>query len=199
LRGWRLPALQATRRDLTGLLAPAGRKVDLILGADAFEDAAVTIDFDAKRLEVHRGSSPGDGGGVPMILDNGIPAIAGRLGGLEVWLRIDTGASLFDSQDVYVNVPPRAWTALHAENPGLAVSTHFEGTGADGAKVTLPVVPVSGVRIGPLSLASAFLIVQPEAGYFAFPDAKGFVSNNYLEKLHRVTLDFRSGRFLAGG
>jgi hypothetical protein len=172
--------------------------VELILGTDAFEGAALTIDFDGARLEVRRGSSRGGGEGVPMILDNGIPAIAGDLGGLEVQLRIDTGASLFESKDVYVNVPPRAWSALHAENPRLAASTHFEGTGADGSKVILPVVPVSGVRIGPLSIGSAFLIVQPEAGYFATPEAKGFVSNNYLEKLHRVTFDFRSGRLLAG-
>jgi hypothetical protein len=40
---------------------------------------------------------------------------------------------------------------------------------------------------------SVFVIVQPEVGYFARPDALGFVSNSFLEKLGRVTLDCATG------
>ena len=45
-----------------------------------------------------------------------------------------------------------------------------------------------------MTLESVFVIVQPELGYFADPEAKGFASNNFLEKLGRVTLDYRARR-----
>ena len=40
--------------------------------------------------------------------------------------------------------------------------------------------------------------VAPRAGYFAGAGAKGFVSNNFLEKLGRVTLDFGNRRLVVG-
>ncbi|HEX5131500.1 MAG TPA: pepsin/retropepsin-like aspartic protease family protein [Candidatus Krumholzibacteria bacterium] len=190
----RVPVLCATRRDLSGLLAPDGRRVEMILGSDAFTGTRVTIDFAAARLEIPAGPAQAGAEGVPMTLDNGIPAIEATLGGVDVWLRIDTGASLFDTPDVYVNIPVRVWEALRARHTELAPTTHFQGTGADGQTVELPVVPVPDSTIGALRLDSVFVIVQPEAGYFAGPDAKGFVSNNYLRRLGRVTLDYASGR-----
>ena len=57
---------------------------------------------------------------------------------------------------------------------------------------------VTAARIGPLDLEHVFVIVQPEAGYFADPQAKGFVSNNFLEKLGRVTLDYGTERLRPG-
>jgi hypothetical protein len=191
-----LPPLRATRRPLAGLLAPAGRQVDMILGSDAFAAHAVTLDFTAGLLEL--APSSGGLGGVPMGLDNGIPHLAARLGAVAVELRLDTGASLFDTEDVYVNIPTRVWEALRARDPGLAPSTHFRGTGADGGSVDLKVAPVAPITIGPAALARGFVIVQPEAGYFADPRAKGFVGNNFLRKLGRVTLDYGAGRFHAG-
>ncbi|HZL98960.1 MAG TPA: retropepsin-like aspartic protease, partial [Planctomycetota bacterium] len=198
LGGLELPELEATRRDLAGLLPLGDRSVDLILGSDAFAGRAVTIDFTALRLSVSgAGPAQPDGGSVPMSLDNGIPAIGASIEGLELTLRIDTGASLFDTPDVYVNVPTRTWKALLERRPHLAPSTHFTGTGASGETIELPVVPVRGLRVGPLEREAGFIIVQPEAGYFAAPDAKGFIGNNALEKLGRVTLDYASGRFSA--
>jgi hypothetical protein len=70
--------------------------------------------------------------------------------------------------------------------------THFQGTGADGRSVELPVARIPEARIGATSFAEVYVIVQPEAGYFADAAAKGFVGNNYLEKLGRVTFDFRA-------
>jgi hypothetical protein len=194
-----LPALSATRRSLAGLLAPAGRTVGMILGSDAFSGLVVTLDFEERRLEVTRKPPDESAGGVLMILDNGIPAIEAEIGGIDVWLRIDTGATLFDTDDVYINVPERTWAALRDRHPDLAPSTHFKGTGADGETVDLPVAPVPGARVGPLSLDRVFVIVQPEAGYFADPDAKGFVSNNFLRQFGRVTLDYATGRLIGGG
>ncbi len=194
LCGRALPVLRATRRDLSGLLAPEGARVELILGSDACAGLALTLDFERGLLELAPSAAEAGETGVPLLLDQGIPAIPATLGGLETWLRLDTGASLFDAPDVYVNVPPRLWDELRARQPALAPTSQLRGTGADGAEVLLPVVPLAGAVVGPRSLERVFLIVQPAQGYFALPEAKGFVGNNFLEKLGRVTLDYGAGR-----
>ena len=194
----KLPPVQATRRSLTSLLAPPGRRVDLILGSDALARGALSIDFERGHVALEKSASPeGDVRVVPLVLDNGIPAIPASLGGIEVELRLDTGASLFDSADVYVNVPERVWAEIQARHSDLAPSSRLQGMGADGRSVELPVVAVPGVEVGPLVLDAAFIVVQPVAGYFAAPDAKGFVSNNFLEKLGRVTIDYRGQRLFS--
>ena len=192
--GIALEELRATRRDLSGLLAPPGRTVGLILGSDALARFAVTIDFAERSIELSERALRGAPKGVHMKMDNGIPMIEARIGGVETWLRIDTGASLFETPDVYVNIPGRVWDDLRDRDADLAPTTSFKGTGADGQSVDLPVAPVPKARIGPRSFDRVFVIVQPEAGYFADPKARGFVSNNYLRRLGRVTLDFPAGR-----
>jgi len=83
---------------------------------------------------------------------------------------------------------------MRAWSPELEPTSQLQGTGANGEAVPLPVAKVQGARIGPIELDSVFVIVQPEVGYFADPGAKGFVGNNFLEKLGRVTLDYGAGR-----
>ena len=197
LGGHALPELRATRRELGGLLAPEGARVDMILGSDAFAGLAVTIDFAAQTLGLAPSPEPAPDAeerGVPMRLDQGIPAIPATLGGIETWLRLDTGASLFASPDVHVNVPPLLWDELRSRHPDLVPIRHLTGAGADGSSVQLPVVPLADAVVGPRPLARVLLVVQPAQGYFARPDAKGFVGNNFLEKLGRVTLDYGGGR-----
>jgi len=190
----RFPPLRATRRDLSGLLAPPGRSVDMILGSDAVSNRAVTIDFPASRIELAARPPPDSSQGVPMILDAGIPAIEGCIGGMDIWLRIDTGASFFETPDVYINLPKRTWEGLRGAHAGIATSTHLKGTGANGVSVDLPVARIPIASVGPLELDYVFVIAQPERGYFANPDAKGFVSNNFLRQIGRVTLDYVNGR-----
>jgi Aspartyl protease len=198
-----LPSLRATRRDLSGLLSPDGRAVEMILGSDAFAGRALTIDFVERTAELGPSLLSAAPDEVGLSLDQGIPAIPARLGGIATMLRIDTGASLFETQDVYVNVPARIWSALRSLDPDLAPTTHFQGTGANGETVELPVARVGGSTpstpstpstIGAQTLDAVFVIVQPEAGYFADPSAKGFVGVNFLEKLGRVTLDYGRAR-----
>ena len=192
-----LPRLRAARRDLSGLLAPDGGAVEMILGSDAFLGRALAIDFDGRSIELGAGASSPAAVEVAMALDQGIPAIPARLGGIATTLRIDTGASLFDTQDVYVNVPARIWSALQGLDPSLAPTTHFRGTGASGETVELHVARLGASTIGAKTFDAVFVIVQPEAGYFADASAKGFVGVNFLEKLGRVTLDYRRGRMSA--
>jgi hypothetical protein len=191
-----LPTLRATRRSLAGLLSPDHRPVAMILGTDALAGMRLRLDFPRSELRLDAGGAAADG--TALGLDDGIPTLAAVLHGEPAELRIDTGASLFASDDVYVNVPAAFWARLRQRDPALAPDRHFQGTGADGSTVQLPVARVGRVRIGPGEFESAWLIVQPEAGYFAAAHAKGFVSNNFLEKLCRVTLDFGHRRFVAG-
>ena len=46
------------------------------------------------------------------------------------------------------------------------------------------------VRIGAMEVERPWVIVQPRLGYFASPDAVGFVSNNLLKKYKRVAVDY---------
>jgi hypothetical protein len=199
-----LPRLVATRRDLAGLLAADERHPEMILGSDALLGCALTLDFESNELDLVPSSRVATvqadkpvSGEVAMGLDEGIPTIPATLAGLEVTLRIDTGASLFESKDVYVNVPEGVWSLLRERDPALKPSSSLRGVGADGKAVDLPVVRVGPSRVGPLDVDRAYLIVQPKAGYFALPAARGFVGVNWLEKLGRVTLDYASGRLRA--
>ena len=189
-----LPRLRATRRDLSGLVAPSGRSVEMILGTDAFLDRVLAIDFTARTVALQREPSPGLQC-VPMRLDQGIPALPARIGGVDLELRVDTGASMFPTGDLFINLPTRAWRAIAARNGEGKPRTHFQGTGADGSTVQMPVYVLGAATIAGVDCSHAFAIVQPEAGYFASPDALGFVSNNFLALLGRVEFDFAAQRF----
>src|SRR5262245_24791602 len=138
-----LPKLRATRRDLGGLLAPPGKRVEMILGTDAFQGRVLALDFANGTAALQSQPSPGLRS-VPMRLDQGIPALPARLGGVDLELRVDTGASLFATEDVYVNLPAHAWRAIAAlDSPKAPVPvTHLQGTGADGRTLQLPVYRV---------------------------------------------------------
>jgi hypothetical protein len=131
-----------------------------------------------------------------MNLDNGIPAIPAMIATVKTWLRIDSGAGLFASDDVYVNVPMPLWDRLADVIPGFRSEGELLGTGLDGGQVILPFARVGPARIASFRRDSIVVVGQPAQGYFAEPRAKGFVGNNFLEKLGRVTLDFAAGRIV---
>ena len=117
---------------------------------------------------------------------------------LDVDLRLDTGASLFDTKDVYVNIPSRVWEDLLLADPSLTPEQHLTGTGASGESVRLPVFRLHALLAGESTIDRPFVIVQPRAGYFARPDAVGFVGNNFLEKFGTVTIDYAGRRLVLG-
>jgi hypothetical protein len=188
-------SLDVPAYDLSGSLAPKGMRLDGILGYDFLRNFAVEIDFisrsitlSKKRFEGSKDQHSFDP--LPLKLDNGIPRISAKVNDtVPTELRIDTGASLFETQDIYVNITQRTWNALAAAEPTLKPDKYFGGTGVGGA-VRLPVASIKHFAIGPFTFPSVFVIVQPEQGYFGRPDAVGFVSNNLLEKLSPVVLDY---------
>jgi hypothetical protein len=190
--------ITATVQDLGGSLAPPGEQVDGILGNDFLGAFALELDFTAQRLRLFDDPPDDLPGALPFELDNGIPRVSALLDGrVSTHLRLDTGASLFESEDVYVNVTERVWEELRRLDPALAPTQYFTGTGT-GGEVRLPVARIGSLTVGGRTLERPWVIVQPAQGYFARADAVGFVGNNVLEKFGRVTIDY-PGRRLALG
>ncbi len=191
--------LRVTVQDLSGSLRPPGMRLDGILGSDFLAGCALELDFAQRTLRLGtnpRAPSP-QATVLALELENRIPRFAARLDDLSVWLRLDTGASLFETRDVYVNVPTPEWDALRAADPGLAPESHLSGTGAGGT-VELAVARLQALVLGPTTIARPYVIVQPPRGYFARADAVGFVGNNLLERFGRVTIDYAGRRLVLG-
>jgi hypothetical protein len=178
--------------DLSGVLTPPGMKIDGILGYDFLKHFRVRIDYDSRTIEfgARGGKSDETMLAVPITLDNGIPRLSVILDGkVRTDLRLDTGASLFQSPDIYLNITERVWNELTSEDPALKPEKYFTGSGVGGT-VKLPVSRIKKLAVGELVFSAPFVIVQPKAGYFAKDDSVGFMSNNFLEKFGVVILDY---------
>ncbi len=196
VRQARVENLSVTVQDLSASLVPKGTRLDGILGYDFLSRYSVTIDF--KDRTIRFSTRPQESFAlaarptvtVPFTVEDRIPRLRGILNGvIETDFRLDTGASLFETRDVYVNVTEDTWQKLTAAEPTLVPERYFKGTGA-GGEVKLPVVRIKGVSLGEIIVPEPYVIVQPKAGYFARPDAIGFIGNNFLEKYNPVTIDY---------
>jgi Retroviral aspartyl protease. len=186
--------LTVTVQNLSGITAPPNEKVAGILGYDFLRYFAVEINFPERRIKFSRraakSAEKSGAASLSFTLDNGIPRIEAVLNeSVETGFRLDTGASIFETKDVYLNVTEDVWNRLKAENPTLKPQKYFTGSGI-GGEIKLPVARIKSFSTGSLHVPNPFVIVQPKAGYFARPDAVGFISNNLLEKYSRVTIDY---------
>lgn len=187
--------LELTKYSLAHSLAPPGRKLDGILGTDFMKHFIITIDFRdsvitlADRLPEIVGEAVGEA--IDLEMDNGIPRIKAVINGtVSTWFRYDSGSSLFDSEDIYLNTTEGVLAELLKTDSTLKPSAHFSGTGVGGT-VRLPVYKTDSVTMNELTINNPNLIIQPPQGYFARPDAVGFFGNNLIEKFRQVTLDFQ--------
>lgn len=188
------PEITVPSYGLGNIAGPEGQPVGVILGFDVLRAFAVDIDFAHAWITLQPRAAL-DAPSMPMDLATGIPAIEIELdGSVRCTMRIDTGASLFDTDDVYVNVVQSTLERLRAERGDMQPSGRLGATGAGGAAVELAVYDVASLSLGPLTFARPHLIVQPPAGYFASPDAVGFLGNNLLEKCGRVVIDYPAAR-----
>ena len=198
--GHRAERLEVTVQDLGGLPAAAGTRVEGILGYDFLRDVAMRVDFAGRHiafLEHPPREARADSTrwfGIPMALDHGIPRVEAALDdSIPCPLRIDTGASLFDTPDVYVNITTPTWERLRAADRAITPVDSLHATGT-GGEFSLPVARVGRITIGAIRVESPFVIVQPPRGYFARADAVGFVSDNLLERFSPVILDYAGRR-----
>jgi hypothetical protein len=63
-----------------------------------------------------------------------------------------------------------------------------------GGEVTLQVARVTSFDVGPLHFDNPRVVIQPAVGYFARPDAVGFIALNLFEPGGWLTLDYPNGR-----
>ncbi len=103
--------------------------------------------------------------------------------------RIDTGASLFDTPDAYLNITSSMLQALRQHGFSDPPEARFSGSGVGGA-VELPVYRLAAVTLGSLVLERPLAIVQPRQGIFANDETPGFIANYTLDRWKRVVIDY---------
>lgn len=191
-------SLSPTVSDLSGLAGPNGEPVAGILGSDAFGRSVLVFDFERGRLAVGPAGEAAEtaaacGRGVPMTDDNGIPRVEGRIDGHPVALRYDSGAGLFNSPYLWINLSePQFATVLAGREPGEPVQV-LGGSGT-GGQLRLPVHLAARFQLGGMEWREPRLIIQPRQGYFSREEAVGFLGNAALRPFGMVVVDYPGGR-----
>jgi hypothetical protein len=197
----RVDNLSATAQDLSASLAPKAMRLDGILGYDFLSHCSVEINFKDHTIGFSKKPSrPAlrTAVAVPFTLDHRIPRFKGILSGsIDADFRLDTGASLFETRDVYLNVTEATWRKLTDSDSRLVPEGHLKGSGP-GGEVELPVARIKEFSLGELVIPKPYVIVQPKVGYFARPDAVGFISNNLLERYGPVAVDYLERKLYLG-
>ncbi len=190
--------LSPTVSDLSGLAGPEGEPVAGIVGSDLFGNRVLTFDFERGRLALGEADEAAEtaaacGRGEAMADDNGIPRLAGEIDGRLVELRYDSGAGIFDSPHLWINLSgPQHAALLDGRDPGEPLQV-LGGSGTGGT-VRLPVFTAERFRLGGMEWAEPRLIVQPPQGYFARPEAVGFVGNAAFRPFGLVVVDYPGRR-----
>lgn len=187
-------SLLVTQYDLSTAAAPPNEKLHGILGMDFLKDFVVSIHFPERRIHF---SLPPDSAArviMPIFFDNGIPAISAQLNeNIAADFRFDTGSSLFETDDIFVNTTTAVLRQLQLADSLLKPALHLQGSGIGGT-AKLSAYKIDSMVFGGVEIKHPFLIVQSEVGYFARPDAIGFLGNNLLEKFGSLTFDFPGNR-----
>ena len=190
--------LSPTVSDLSGLVGPDGESVAGILGSDAFGRSVLTFDFERGRVAVTEAGpasarAAGCGRGVALADDNGIPRLSGDLDGRPVELRYDSGAGIFESPHLWINLStPQHAALLEGREAGEPLQV-LDGSGTGGS-VRLPVYGAGRFRLGGIEWAEPRLIIQPPQGYFARSEAVGFIGNAAFRPFRVVVVDYPGGR-----
>lgn len=190
--------LSPTVSDLSGLAGPNGEPVAGILGSDLLGRSVVVLDFERSRIalapagEASR-TAASCGRGVAMGDDNGIPRVEAEVDGRPLTLRYDSGAAIFDSPYLWVNLSERQFEAVRGDRPA-SPPIQTLGGGGTGGSLSLPVHMGSTFRLGELQWREPRLIVQPPQGYFARDTAVGFIGNAAFRPFGLLVIDYPGGR-----
>ena len=195
-----LPTIEPTTSDLSGLQGPGGEAAVGILGSDALAGLVITLDFANGRIAIAPPSeasarAAGCGRAVPTTDDNGILRLEAVIDGEALPLRYDSGAGLFEDPHVWINLSQGQWAQVRGDRPETAPMATLGGSGT-GGQVSLPVHAGGRLEIGPLAWDEPRLIVQPAQGYFARPEAVGFVGNALFWSQGMVTIDYPGHRLI---
>jgi len=193
--------LVVTTQDLSQFKVPMPSTAEAgLLGNDYLRQFVVEIEFMPPALHISKpqGYTPA---GVdpdqflPMWLDtNNIMRVNGRLDDwLEVELRVDSGAATLGLGEPYLNITTAIWKQLQTKNSQYKFH-HQLTAGGMGGMVELNIGRIGSLEVGPLRFENPGVVVQPEQGIFASPDAVGFISLNLFEPGKWLTLDYAAGK-----
>jgi hypothetical protein len=193
--------LTPTKQDLSAFDVPvAGAREAGLLGNDYIQSFVVQLRFSPPLVEISRpmGFTPAGADPtryIPFFLDNAtIVRLSGVLDGwLQAPLRLDSGSATMTIDGPYLNITTSMWEALRARHPEYQVHDVLKAN-AIGGEVHLQVARISSVDIGPLHFDNPSVVVQPPVGYFARPDAVGFIALNLFAPGNWLTLDYPGGR-----
>jgi hypothetical protein len=193
--------LTPTKQNLSAFKVPLVNTREAgLLGNDYLQSFVVQLHFSPPLVEISRptGYTPAGvdpGVYIPFFLDNAtIVRVSGKLDGwMEAPLRFDTGSATMTIGAPYVNVTEPMWQALRARHPEYQVHDVLKANGI-GGEVHLQVAKITSLDVGPLHYDNPSVVIQPAVGYFARPDAVGFIALNLFEPRGWLTFDFPNGR-----
>jgi len=193
--------LTPTKQDLSTFQVPLQDTPEAgLLGNDYLQNFVVQMRFSPPLIEINRPTGFTPAGAdphrfIPFFLDDAtIVRVEGTLDGwLKAQLRFDTGSATMTIDGPYLNVPANTWQALRGRHPEYVVEDELKATGI-GGEVTLKVARITSFDVGPLHFDSPRVVIQPSVGYFARPDAVGFIALNLFEPGGWLTFDYPNGR-----
>jgi hypothetical protein len=205
-RGRRVPelcwyGLTPTKQDLSAFDVPApGEREAGLLGNDYLQSFVVEMRFDPALLVISRPTGFPPAGTdperfVPFTLDDAtIVRVEGTLDGwMKVPLRFDSGSATMTVDGPYLNVTTPMWRALCDRHPEYETEGELVANGI-GGQVKLQVGRIGSFEVGPLRFDDVAVVIQPPVGYFAAPDAVGFIALNLFEPSGWLTFDFPNGK-----
>jgi hypothetical protein len=193
--------LTPTTHDLSAFDVPvAGGREAGLLGNDYLQSFVIQMQFNPPLLEISRPTGFAPAGVdprsfVPFSLDgNTIVRVKGVLDGwMNVDLRFDTGSATMTIDGPYLNISAAMWQALRGRHPEYRVHETLKAN-AIGGEVKLEIGSISRLDVGPLHFANLKVVIQPAVGYFASPDAVGFIALNLFEPSGWLTFDYPNNR-----
>jgi len=193
--------LTPTTQDLSAFHVPVpGAREAGLLGNDYLQNYVVQLQLDPPLVEILRPTGFVPAGVDPqrfipfMLDDNGIVRVKATLDGwMNVDLRFDTGSATMTVEGPYLNVTTPMWEALRDRRPDYQVHDTLEATGI-GGKLQLDVGTITSLDVGPLHFPQVKVVIQPPVGYFAIPDAVGFIALNLFQSNSWLTFDYPNGR-----
>jgi hypothetical protein len=193
--------LSPTTQDLSAFQVPvAGAREAGLLGNDYLQSFVIQMQLEPPLLEIARPTGFAPAGVdperfIPLILDdNAIVRVKGTLDGwMPVDLRFDTGSATMTIEGPYLNITTSMWQALRGRHPEYRVHKALEAHGI-GGKVSLDVGTITSLEVGPLRFDGIKVVIQPAVGYFANPDAVGFIALNLFQDAGWLTFDYPNRR-----
>ncbi len=175
--------------DLKAIATGSETPIDMLVGADLLQHAALEIDYDARRFRLlPSGRMPFRGTSVPLSLarDSGVYLSEVTIGVRRLRpVIVDTG------DGSAVTVSSEGWAAARGSSANLTTALAY---GLGGAIVTdLTVLPT--LKVGPLVARQIEVRIERGASFSAQTATAGRIGSSFLQR-YRVLMDPRAGRMI---